>query len=189
MKEKNVKDLITLIFKALTLAMGVAVVALSIMNKIDGYGEFPYYYLAKDSTQVWFVHFTGREVRNILTRYQMDSELFGADNQALRATLDLIEMQRQGIQEGIKNGATYRFMATSSNWSKDEDLARERKRFDANNFRGGAGGDPVPDDVRLSDHALISSRRIPAARASGRPLPHRPGRTYPRRRSACRCQC
>lgn len=35
MKEKNVKDLITLIFKALTLAMGVAVVALSIMNKID----------------------------------------------------------------------------------------------------------------------------------------------------------
>ena len=35
MKEKNVKDLITLIFKALALAMGVAVVALSIMNAID----------------------------------------------------------------------------------------------------------------------------------------------------------
>ena len=35
MKEKNVKDLVTLIFKALALAMGVAVVALSIMNAID----------------------------------------------------------------------------------------------------------------------------------------------------------
>ncbi len=35
MKGKNVKDLITLIFKALAVAMGVAVVALSIMNEID----------------------------------------------------------------------------------------------------------------------------------------------------------
>lgn len=35
MKENNVKDLVTLIFKALALAMGVAVVALSIMNEVD----------------------------------------------------------------------------------------------------------------------------------------------------------
>lgn len=35
MKGKSVKDLIKLIFKALSLAMGVAVVALSIMNEID----------------------------------------------------------------------------------------------------------------------------------------------------------
>ena len=76
----------------------------------------------------------------ILTRYQMDSELFGEDNAALRAVLDLIEMQRQGITEGIKNGATFRFMATAANWSKDEDLAKERARFDRNNFQGGSGG-------------------------------------------------
>lgn len=76
----------------------------------------------------------------IMTRYQMDSELFGENNEALKATLDLIAMQRQGITEGIKNGATYRFMATVANFSKDEDLARERQRFDANNFRGESGG-------------------------------------------------
>ena len=76
----------------------------------------------------------------ILTRFQMDSELFGEDNAALRAVLDLIEMQRQGITEGIKNGATFRFMATAANWSKDEDLAKERARFDRNNFQGGSGG-------------------------------------------------
>ncbi|MBQ2944920.1 MAG: hypothetical protein IJD93_09595 [Ruminococcus sp.] len=35
MKKNNVKELIRLIFKAVTLAMGVAVVALSIMNKLD----------------------------------------------------------------------------------------------------------------------------------------------------------
>ena len=76
----------------------------------------------------------------ILTRFQMDSELFGENNEALKAVLDLINMQRQGITEGIKNGATYRFMATSTNWAKDEDLARERQRFDEHNFRGGSGG-------------------------------------------------
>lgn len=76
----------------------------------------------------------------ILTRYQMDNDLFGSDNAALKATLDLIAMQQQGIEEGIKNSATYRFMATSSNWSTDEDLAKERQRFDRFNFTSGAGG-------------------------------------------------
>ena len=76
----------------------------------------------------------------ILTRYQLDNDLFGDDNRALQSTLDLIEIQRQGIQEGIKNSATFRFMATSANWSTAEDLAKERKRFNAMNFRSGAGG-------------------------------------------------
>ena len=76
----------------------------------------------------------------ILTRYQYRSELFGEDNDALRATLDLIAIQRQGVQEAIKNGASFRFMAVSSNFAKDEDLAKERKRFDRENFTGGNGG-------------------------------------------------
>ena len=76
----------------------------------------------------------------ILTRYQYKSDLFGDDNDALKATLDLIAIQRQGVQEAIKNGASFRFMAVSSNWSKDEDLAKERKRFDRENFAEGSGG-------------------------------------------------
>lgn len=76
----------------------------------------------------------------ILTRYQYENELFGADNEALKSTLDLISIQRQGITEGVKNHSSYKFMAKSSNWSKDEDLAKERKRFDASNFRGDSGG-------------------------------------------------
>lgn len=76
----------------------------------------------------------------ILTRYQYKSDLFGDDNEALKSTLDLIAIQRQGVQEAIKNGASFRFMAVSSNWSKDEDLARERKRFDRENFTEGSGG-------------------------------------------------
>ena len=71
----------------------------------------------------------------ILTRYQYRSDLFGESNDAMKATLDLIEIQRQGIQEGIKNGASYRFSAQSDNWSSDEDLASEMERFNKFTFQ------------------------------------------------------
>ena len=71
----------------------------------------------------------------ILTRYQYHSELFGESNDAMKATLDLIEMQRQGIQEGIRNGASYRFSAQSDNWATDEDLASEMERFNSFTFQ------------------------------------------------------
>ena len=71
----------------------------------------------------------------IVTRFQYKNELFGETNEALKATLDLIKMQRQGTIEGIKNGATYRFMAQSDNWSTDEDLANEMERFNKFTFQ------------------------------------------------------
>ena len=71
----------------------------------------------------------------ILTRYQYRSDLFGESNEAMKAVLDLIEMQRQGITEGIKNGASYRFSAQSDNWATDEDLASEMDRFNQFTFQ------------------------------------------------------
>ena len=71
----------------------------------------------------------------ILTRYQYRNDLFGESNDAMKATLDLIEMQRQGITEGIKNGASYRFSAQSDNWSSDDDLASEMERFNKFTFQ------------------------------------------------------
>ena len=71
----------------------------------------------------------------ILTRYQYKSDLFGDSNDAMKATLDLIEMQRQGIIEGIKNSATYRWSAQSDNWATDEDLASEMERFNKFTFQ------------------------------------------------------
>lgn len=70
----------------------------------------------------------------IMTRFQYRSELFGENNEAMRPVLDLIEMQRQGIKEGIKNGATYRFSAQSDNWATDDDLGKEMERFNAATF-------------------------------------------------------
>ena len=78
----------------------------------------------------------------ILTRFQYKNELFGESNEAMKPVLDLISMQRQGITEGIKNGASYRFSAQSDNWASDEDLASEMERFNKFTFgnKKSAGG-------------------------------------------------
>lgn len=70
----------------------------------------------------------------VMTKYQYKSDLFGETNHALFPTMDLIHIQNQGIQEGVKSAATYRFMARVNNFTKPDDLAKERKRFTEENF-------------------------------------------------------
>ena len=74
------------------------------------------------------------EYCGILTKFQYRSDFFGENNHALLPTLELIHMQNQGIQEAVKNSATYRFYAQINNFSKAEDLAKERQRFSDENF-------------------------------------------------------
>lgn len=76
----------------------------------------------------------------IMTRFQFKNDLFGESNRALDDTMDLISIQRQGIKESAKNAATYRLMARVSNFTKADDLAKERQRFDKENFQNGGGG-------------------------------------------------
>ncbi len=76
----------------------------------------------------------------IMTRFQFKNDLFGESNRSLDETMDLISIQRQGIKESAKNAATYRLMARVSNFTKAEDLAKERQRFDKENFQNGGGG-------------------------------------------------
>lgn len=76
----------------------------------------------------------------LLVQHQYKHDFFGEDNSALLPTMDLIHMQNQGIQEGVKSAATYRFMAQVSNFTKAEDLAKERKRFTEENFSREAQG-------------------------------------------------
>lgn len=70
----------------------------------------------------------------VMTKYQYRNDIFGENNHALFPTMELIHLQDQGIEEAVKSGATYRFMATLNNFSKSEDLAKERKRFSEENF-------------------------------------------------------
>ena len=76
----------------------------------------------------------------IMTKFQYAHDFFGEDNRALFPTLDLISIQNQGIEEGVKSSATYRFMAQLGNFAKAEDLAKERQRFTAENLARDAKG-------------------------------------------------
>lgn len=70
----------------------------------------------------------------IMTKHQYRNDFIGEDNRALIPTMDLIHIQDQGIKEGVKSAATYRFMAQLDNFSNADDLAKERKRFSERNF-------------------------------------------------------
>lgn len=76
----------------------------------------------------------------IMNRFQYLSDFFGEPNTALRSTLDLIDLNEQAIAEAVKQSATFRFMARSSNFAKTEDLKKERERFTATNLSGDSGG-------------------------------------------------
>lgn len=76
----------------------------------------------------------------ILTKFQYKSDFFGENNHALFPTMELIHIQNQGIEEGVKSAATYRFYAQVNNFSKAEDLSKERKRFSEENFSKEAQG-------------------------------------------------
>ena len=70
----------------------------------------------------------------VLTKHQYRDDFFGSSNRPLKETMQLIHIQNQGIEEGVKNAATFRFMAQLSNFAKPEDLAKERERFTAENL-------------------------------------------------------
>ena len=65
----------------------------------------------------------------VLTKHQYRNDFFGDSNFPLRETMQLIHIQNQGIEEGVKNAATFRFMATLNNFSNAADLKKERERF------------------------------------------------------------
>lgn len=65
----------------------------------------------------------------ILTQHQYKRDFFGETNYALEPTIKMIDLNKQGIEEAIKNGATFRFWAKMSNFAMDEDLKKEANRF------------------------------------------------------------
>ena len=54
--------------------------------------------------------------------------------------MQLLDTQNQGIAEGIKNSASFRFMATMTNLQKDSDIVKSRKNWVKDNLGADAGG-------------------------------------------------
>lgn len=77
----------------------------------------------------------------VMTKFQYRDEMFGEKNGALCDTMKLMNLHGQAIQEAVTNSNSYRFMAQVNNFTKAEDLAKERKRFTAENLKAdGSGG-------------------------------------------------
>ena len=76
----------------------------------------------------------------VVSKYLYKSDIKGESNSALQPTLQLLSIQNQGISEGIKNSASFRFMATMNNLIKAADLKKERENFTAENMGPDAGG-------------------------------------------------
>lgn len=130
-----------------------------IVPVLDEYGDITGYYpIIPDATEIvqysgepW-LRFKLRSGQNaaielsrvgIMTKFQYADDFRGESNgRALKPTMDLIAMQNQGIQEGIKNSASYRFMARITNFTNQSDLAKERKMFSKFNLQADseAGG-------------------------------------------------
>lgn len=76
----------------------------------------------------------------IMTKFQYEDDFFGSDNGALAPTMELVNVQNQGIQEAVKSSAAFRFMAKMTNFTKPDDLAKERQRFTRENLQADSGG-------------------------------------------------
>lgn len=76
----------------------------------------------------------------VLTKFQYKSDFFGESNDALEPTMKLIHVENQGIEEAVKNGATFRFMARLNNFSLPSDIKNEANRFSENMLRNEDGG-------------------------------------------------
>lgn len=70
----------------------------------------------------------------VLTRFQYKNDFFGDGNAALNPTMRLLDIQKQGIEEGIKQSATLRFLARIGQVINPDDMEKERLRFSKDNL-------------------------------------------------------
>jgi hypothetical protein len=71
----------------------------------------------------------------VLTKYQYSSDFFGEPNNALDPMMKLEHLNNEAIEEAVKNGSTYRFMARVNNFTSTDDLKKERTRFTEANLK------------------------------------------------------
>ena len=94
----------------------------------------------------------------IMTNHQYQSEFFGSDNQALDPTMDLLNIQKQGMEDAIKQSATIRFAAKLGNVYRPEDMEAERKRFSTMNLSDKNTTGVMMFDAKYTDVQQIDSK-------------------------------
>lgn len=93
-----------------------------------------------------------------LTQYQYRNDFFGDGNAALLPTLSIMDVQKQGMEEAIKQSATIRFMAKLGNVLRPEDIEAERNRFSKQNLSSDNQSGVMMFDSKYSDVKQIDSK-------------------------------
>ena len=96
----------------------------------------------------------------VVSKYLYKNDITGETNRALLPTLQLLNVQNQGIEEGIKNSASFRFMATVANFTKGKDLANERKNWVNDNLGPDSGGLALFPNTYTNVQQIQSSAKI-----------------------------
>lgn len=94
----------------------------------------------------------------VLTKMQYRDDMFGESNAALNPTLDLINIQNQGIENGIRQSAALRFMAKLGTTLRDEDVSKERERFVRDNLAAENNGGVLMFDTKYAEVKQIESK-------------------------------
>lgn len=94
----------------------------------------------------------------IMTSHQYKDDFFGDGNGALIPTLKLLDIQKQGIEEGVKQSAMLRFMAKVGQTLRPEDLKKERDRFASDNLSQENSSGVMMFDAKYSEVKQIDSK-------------------------------
>ena len=94
----------------------------------------------------------------VLVQHQYKNDFFGESNAALDNTLDLMDVQNQGIQAGIKQAAAIRFMAKLATTVRPDDLKAEQERFRNLNLSADNNGGVLIFDTKYADVKQIESK-------------------------------
>jgi len=100
------------------------------------------------------------ELKNVgvLTQYQFKSEFFGDGNSPLLPTLSLMDIQKQGMEEAVKQSATIRFMAKLGQTLRPDDIESEKKRFSEDNLSSDNKSGVMMFDAKYSDVKQVDSK-------------------------------
>ena len=96
----------------------------------------------------------------VVSKFLYKNDLVGENNRAFDPTMQLLNTQNQGIAEGIKNSASFRFMATVSNFTKNSDLAKEREDWVEKNLGQKSGGLALFPNTYSNVQQIQSSAKV-----------------------------
>lgn len=94
----------------------------------------------------------------IMTNHHYNDDVFGENNRAIGPTMNLLDMQTQGMQDAIRQSAVLRFMAKIGQNMRPEDIEDQRKQFSKQNLSVDNQTGVMMFDARYSEVKQIDSK-------------------------------